>query len=269
MRKHANKKHDMIGDETSTSSESTPPPPSTSANYAEASPIIQLSNHGLVLCDEPAAPAEDNSQPFTPQEEKDLQRCEAVIKKNENAFVETCAAMFEISSKRLYRQEYKSFQEYCERKWGFSREYGHRLVKDHEIIKKVSTIVHTSGLITNGNQVAELSKVPEEDLAAVAQEAKNAAGKGKLTGRHIKEAAKRVREKREGKPATKSPKAEADTEATITLREEGSHDLCTLRDTVEYVRDLVNQGAKKEEILAELNQALETLNFFLLQTCPI
>jgi hypothetical protein len=78
-------------------------------------------------------------------------------------------------------------------RWHFSRAHGYRLVRARKTIKKVSTMVDTSNAITSGTQALELAKVPEQQRVAVLKEAVKKAANGKLTSRHIKEAAKELK----------------------------------------------------------------------------
>ena len=130
----------------------------------------------------------------------------------------------EIWSKRLYRKDYRSFKEYCEKKWKFTRGYGYRLIRDAETIKKVSTIVNTSDLITNGNQAAAMAEIPDEKVGEVVVMAKKKAGTNKITGRHIKEAAREVLPQSDDE--TEAPAIEVDSgeaEKVISLTQQWAH----------------------------------------------
>src|ERR1035441_2244417 len=100
--------------------------------------------------------------PLTVHEQQDLERCEAVIEKNKDAFKQTAAAMSEILAKRLYRTHYKSFREYCEQRWKFSRSYGYRLKQAHEELENVSPIGDTSEPIENEYQARKRRKAQKE-----------------------------------------------------------------------------------------------------------
>ncbi len=102
----------------------------------------------LSAADEPEV---GGSKALTEEEQQDLRRCEIVIEENKTAFEATAAAMHEILTKRLYRAEYRTFKEYCQKRWKFSRSYGHRLAKAHETME-VSPIGDTPKAIKNENQ---------------------------------------------------------------------------------------------------------------------
>ena len=51
------------------------------------------------------------------EERENLQKHETTIKKGLNTFVEVGQALLEIRENKLYRIEYKTFEEYCQEKW--------------------------------------------------------------------------------------------------------------------------------------------------------
>lgn len=75
------------------------------------------------------------------QDEKraDLKSAERTIEKGKNSLADMQAALYTISTDRLYKvaidpvskKPYKTFRDYCEGRWGFSPQYGNRLVREH------------------------------------------------------------------------------------------------------------------------------------------
>jgi hypothetical protein len=149
--------------------------------------------------------------PSTATKEVALERCELVYETNQNSFRNCCEAMHEISSKHLYKAKYKTFENYCNKRWGFSRSYGYALVKAHQTIAKVSTKADTFETITNGSQAKALAKVPEKLRAEVVKNAAKSAGKGKLTGRHIKECSTAIQQELNDTNVVELPKESADS----------------------------------------------------------
>ena len=72
-----------------------------------------------------------------------LSELESVIERGKQAFIEVGNALDEINTKRLYRECYVSFKEYCASKWGFSRQQGYRLIDAAKIAAEVSPIGDT------------------------------------------------------------------------------------------------------------------------------
>jgi hypothetical protein len=62
------------------------------------------------------------------EESHELERCEVVIKQGLNTFIEVGEALFIIRDKRLYRREFKTFEDYCQQKWALSKPYVNRII---------------------------------------------------------------------------------------------------------------------------------------------
>ena len=54
-----------------------------------------------------------------------LEQCEADIERGSSAFLKVGNALLEIQDGELYADEYESFEEYCRKRWGFSRSTGY------------------------------------------------------------------------------------------------------------------------------------------------
>jgi len=158
--------------------------------------------------------------PSTETKEVALERCELVYESHQNSFRYCCEAMYEISIKHLYKAKYKTFKNYCNKRWGFSRSYGYALVKAHQTIAKVSTKTDTFETITNGSQAKALAKVPEKLRAEVVKNAAKSAGNKKLTGRHIKECSEAIQEELNDTNLVELPKeAAASFNEAVTIPE--------------------------------------------------
>jgi ParB family chromosome partitioning protein len=67
-------------------------------------------------------------------ESHELERCEVVIKQGLNTFIEVGEALFIIRDKRLYRREFKTFEDYCQEKWSMPRRHVNRMIAASETI---------------------------------------------------------------------------------------------------------------------------------------
>ena len=98
------------------------------------------------------------------RESQRLVELEKTIARGKKTFVEVGLALAEIRDLRLYKQEYSSFQEYCQKKWGWNRTYAHYMIEGAEVVKalpeKVFTIVNTEAA------ARELGKAPVEQRPA-------------------------------------------------------------------------------------------------------
>lgn len=125
----------------------------------------------------------DLSQP----EADRLQQLESVIDRGKQAFIEVGTALVEIRVNRLYRSEFKTFEEYCQSKWGFSRQFANKTIESSGIASDLETTVS----ISNERTAREFISVPAEDRPAVAEQAKAIAaeqGRDTINSRDVKEA---------------------------------------------------------------------------------
>jgi hypothetical protein len=67
-------------------------------------------------------------------ESHELERCEVVIKQGLNTFIEVGEALFLIRDKRLYRREFKTFEDYCQQKWSMPRQHVNRMISGYKIV---------------------------------------------------------------------------------------------------------------------------------------
>lgn len=69
------------------------------------------------------------SPDLSSREKEALSEHEETIENGLKVFLDVGIALNEIRSKELYRVKYASFEEYCEGRWNFSRNYANRLIK--------------------------------------------------------------------------------------------------------------------------------------------
>jgi hypothetical protein len=63
------------------------------------------------------------------------------IKHGLQTFVDVGAALLEIRDSKLYRKEYGTFEEYCNKRWGWQRNYANKLIRAAEVVENLGTIV--------------------------------------------------------------------------------------------------------------------------------
>ncbi len=101
------------------------------------------------------------------RESQRLAELEKVIAKGQKTFVEVGLALAEIRDLRLYKREYSGFEEYCQKKWGWTRQYVNYQIAGARVKaalpEKVATMVATE------RQARELGKVPTERRADVVE----------------------------------------------------------------------------------------------------
>jgi hypothetical protein len=231
-----------------------PAPPIEPANHQQGSVAqeppgpelaLVIADTGVMAADERDS-AKPDAEPLSAQEHEDKHRCEVVIEENEKGFLEYMAAMHEICTKRLYRDEYPTFEQYCRKRWNITRARGYQLVNAYKTVQQMSTAVDIQGALTSGNQVLELAKVPEKERLAVLKAAKKKAADGKMTSRHIREAA---RELGAGSVVQKKPSKQIHAPATEPAKSITAN-IMTPAEVFPNAKILT---------LAELSKAAETL----------
>ena len=111
----------------------------------------------------------DELAPLTSGELDQLAQCEAVVQRGLQAFYEIGAALQVIRDNRLYRQHYRTFDDYCEERWDIQRGYGHRLIKAAEVHSNLLGLPDTP-LPSNEAQARELAPLPPDEQRDVWQQ---------------------------------------------------------------------------------------------------
>jgi hypothetical protein len=115
-----------------------------------------------------------------------LEACEAVIERGMTTFIEVGNALLRIRDERLYRQEYRDFETYCQARWAMNRRYANRLIEAADVADRLGPIGPR-----NEGQARELSGLPAETAAQVMQEAHDLTD-GKPTATVIREVRERI-----------------------------------------------------------------------------
>jgi hypothetical protein len=123
-------------------------------------------------------------------EAKELERCEAVIERGLETFLEVGTALCEIRDRRLYRAAHGTFEAYCRERWGMSRIHAHRMIEG----SKVAESLLPTGNIPATERVARaLTALPAAERQPVWDCAVESAKGGKVTTTHVRRAVQKVR----------------------------------------------------------------------------
>ena len=132
---------------------------------------------------------------LTEQEEIRLQKAEERVEKG---FVEQGSALADIRDGKLYKAKYKSFEAYCQERWGIRKAYANRLIDAWKTCIELVTIGATSGDLPSCEGQARALRVlstPEEKAEAMRQ-AREKAGDKPVTAKIVREV---VENKKAGK----------------------------------------------------------------------
>jgi len=101
------------------------------------------------------------------RESQRLSELEKVIAKGQKTFVEVGLALAEIRDLRLYKREYSSFAEYCQKKWGWEKRYTNYVIAGAEAVKSLPEKVGT--MVPTLRAGRELARVEPAQRAGVVQ----------------------------------------------------------------------------------------------------
>ena len=128
------------------------------------------------------------SSPLDADEGRSLKRCERVIARGAKAFIAVGLALSEIKERRLYREEFPTFEAYCQARLNCSRSLGYRLITHAAMVIEMAVSPIGDKLGTE-SQARELARVPREMRKEVLRLADEMAEGGPLTARLIRQAA--------------------------------------------------------------------------------
>jgi hypothetical protein len=74
-------------------------------------------------------------------ERQDLDQLETVVEKGLDTFWQVGSALREIRVRRLYRSQYPTFVEYCEKRWGITDRRARQLMSATEVIEELPPTV--------------------------------------------------------------------------------------------------------------------------------
>jgi hypothetical protein len=124
-------------------------------------------------------------------EQQELLELESVIEKGLDIAISVGKALATIRDKKLYKEPYGTFEQYCEQRWGFTRQRGYQLIAAH----KMSTIVDIDNE-SWARALAELKDPLEKKTAIMlAYDAAPATNKdGRVTAALLEEAVATIQE---------------------------------------------------------------------------
>ena len=71
-----------------------------------------------------------------------LAELEAIVERGQKTFLEVGRALREIRDGRLYKKNYSTFEEYCQRRWGMGRSAAYAYMEAEEYV--ASCLLYTS-----------------------------------------------------------------------------------------------------------------------------
>ena len=81
-----------------------------------------------------------------------LAELEAIVERGQKTFLEVGRALREIRDGRLYKKNYSTFEEYCQRRWGMGRSAAYAYMEAEEYVASLPEFVHDRGQNFTKNQ---------------------------------------------------------------------------------------------------------------------
>lgn len=113
------------------------------------------------------APSVADAAQAAPRSLADLEK---VIYEGELAYVEVGKALKEIQKRKLYKDKgkgkYNTFEDYCEKRWGYERQTAYDYIKASDVEQNVRTCVQTAPTICQARELAVLDHDQQKELAS-------------------------------------------------------------------------------------------------------
>ena len=125
------------------------------------------------------------------EEAQRLEACETTIARGLHTFVEVGNALAEVRDGKLYRETYKTFEDYCRNKWGMVASRARQLMAAAEIVTGIESVTNVTLLPATESQTRPLARLEPDAQIAAWQEAVETAPNGKVTAAHVAEVVER------------------------------------------------------------------------------
>lgn len=127
---------------------------------------------------------------LAPRDAERLADLEVTIAQGLSTFVEVGGALAEIRETRLYRAEFVTFEEYCQRRWYMNASRARQLIASAQVVAAVESV--TTVTPANEAQTRPLASLEPEQQREVWKEAVETAPEGKVSAKHVAQTVERV-----------------------------------------------------------------------------
>lgn len=109
-----------------------------------AKPEGEAENSGTTIS---PAEAADAVKTLSEEQKEQLVGLEKVIANAQTQFEEVGRALHRINADGLYKAEYKTFEDYCDEKWGIADKHAYRLINSYKAMKTLRDSAVASELL--------------------------------------------------------------------------------------------------------------------------
>lgn len=118
-------------------------------------------------------------------ERQELQRHEQIIQQGLNTFVEVGQALAAIRDSRLYREDYGTFEDYCQSRWGMKERRAYQFMDAAKVIKELESCTIVQLLPATESQARPLTRLEPAEQVRAWELVIATAPEGKITAAHI------------------------------------------------------------------------------------
>jgi hypothetical protein len=162
--------------------------PTTIENLTILAPLNDPESLVAICIGEDQPLTDAHRGPLSKHELRMLEDNEHMIEQSIAGYLEIGRCLRVIQRGRLYREKYASFDEYCQKRWGFGRHRGYQLIKASELAEEMLTIGQHQAP-SNERQHRDLLKLPDANARKRAMSrAEEIAGDEPMKPSHIKKA---------------------------------------------------------------------------------
>jgi hypothetical protein len=88
-----------------------------------------------------------------------------MIRDGQGDYVAVGMALTAIQSERLYKTAYNTFEEYCEKRWGFERRQAYNYISARQVFENVHLTAQTSPSLTQAVELARMTPSQQSEVA--------------------------------------------------------------------------------------------------------
>ena len=137
---------------------------------------------------------------LTTTEHQKYLECNAVIEHGLQTFFDVGTALMVVRNDRLYREEYGTFEDYCQQKWGWTRQRANQLIASADVVANLAEMTTIVVKPTTESQARALTKLEPEKQRTVWKDVVETAPKGKVTAKHVQAVVEQHKEPAKPKP---------------------------------------------------------------------
>jgi len=137
----------------------------------------------------PATASQLDGDNLSADEKQELAQHEGTIEKGMKTVFDVASAMAGIREKRLYRETHKTFELYCDQRWGFSKTHANRMIAGASVLEDLTPIGVKPKNLEQTKPLARLNPDQRREAWRIAEQ--RAAGK-ELTAFQLEQAALQV-----------------------------------------------------------------------------